>query len=283
MTQKDPHVSWTDEQWARVQQVIQQEASRARVAATFLPLVGSLPPGTDFVRKEAVSYAQGQIHIDDKSTVQLATLQVKVPLRGAQVADPDMTSALTLFRRAANVLARLEDAVVFRGIVKKGNRFTIDGDLKPEIWEIRAYEIARGLFDANSPPVHIGANTGEALVTAVSTAIANLEGQGHFGPFAVVLGQDLFLLAQTPAPSLALPQDRIIPFLAGGSLLRSSVLPPKGGVVVALGGAPVELVIAKDVTLDFLQQTEEGDYLFRVLEKLVLRVKEPEAIVRLER
>jgi len=32
--------------------------------------------------------------------------------------DPEMTSVLALFRRAANVLARLEDAVVFRGLVQ---------------------------------------------------------------------------------------------------------------------------------------------------------------------
>ena len=38
-------------------------------------------------------------------------------MRGAQMADPEMTSVLALFRRAANILARLEDAVVFRGLV----------------------------------------------------------------------------------------------------------------------------------------------------------------------
>jgi uncharacterized linocin/CFP29 family protein len=296
MTQKDPHVPWTDEQWARVQQVIQEEASRARVAATFLPLVGPLPPGTDFVRNEAVTYQANptkpppeQIKIEDKTTLQLATLQVKVPLRGAQVADPDMTSALTLFRRAANVLARLEDAVVFRGLVKKGNGFTIKGELKPEIWEIRAYDESKGLLDVAGLEVP-APNTGNDLVTAVSAAIGKLEERGHVGPFAVVLDQAFFLSVQTPTQGLVLPQDRIIPFLGGGPLLRSSALseklesPPREalGLVVALGGAPVELVFAKDVSLSFLQQTSDGDYLFRVLEKLVLRVKEADAIVRLK-
>ena len=54
MTANDPQVPWTDEQWARVNQVIQEEASRARVAATFLPLYGPLPPDTDFVRAEII-------------------------------------------------------------------------------------------------------------------------------------------------------------------------------------------------------------------------------------
>jgi len=119
-------------------------------------------------------------------------------------------------------------------------------------------------------------------VTAVSAAIGQLEADGHFGPFAVVLDQDFFLAVQTPdPPSLVLPQDRIIPFLGGGSLLRSSTLRKKSGVVVALGGTPVELVIAKDMSLQFLQVTEEPRFLFRVREKIALRIKEAKAIVTL--
>jgi uncharacterized linocin/CFP29 family protein len=197
-----------------------------------------------------------------------------------------MTSALTLFRRAANVLARLEDAVVFGGLIKDPNDpddIILNGKVDPPIWEIRAYEESKGLVDSAGTAVNVPQNTGNELVKAVSAAIGKLEEQGHFGPFAVVLDQDFFVSVQTPEQGLVLPQDRITPFLGGGSLLRSSVLPKETGVVVALGGAPVELVFAKDVSLNFLQQTEEGDYLFRVLEKLVLRVKEPDAIVRLQR
>jgi uncharacterized linocin/CFP29 family protein len=119
----------------------------------------------------------------------------------------------------------------------------------------------------------------------VSEAIGELEAHGHFGPFAVVLGQGLFLVAQTPnEESLVLPQDRIIPFLGGGSLLRSSTLDAYNGysgVVVALGGVPIELVVAKDMSLQFLQLTQDPNFLFRVREKIALRIKEDEAIVRL--
>ena len=105
-------------------------------------------------------------------------------------------------------------------------------------------------------------------MTAVSTAIGRLEGNGHFGPFAAVLGQGLFVIAQTPdRASLVLPQDRIILFLSGGPLLRSSTLDAYcgySGVVVALGGAPVELVVGGDMALQFLQITEHPNFLFRV-------------------
>ena len=119
----------------------------------------------------------------------------------------------------------------------------------------------------------------------IAQAIGLLEAQGHFGPFAVVLDQELFLVAQTSTSVLVLPQDRILPFLGGGPLLRSSTLDVAigvgSGVVVALGGEPVELVIATDVCVQFLQVTAEPNFVFRVCEKMALRIKEPEAIMPL--
>jgi uncharacterized linocin/CFP29 family protein len=290
-------IPWTDEQWARVRQVIQEEASRARVAATFLPLYGPLSGDTDFVRADRISYklpnGDPRMVIDDTTVLQIPTLQVKVYVRGAQMSDPDMTSVLALFRRAANVLARLEDALVFNGqpAASEGPP-TVDG--LPPVWEILGGQKSRGLLAkaagegndealiARIPGGGLGA-LGELLVGKISQAIGTLESGGHFGPFAVVLGQELFQAVQTPnRDSLVLPQDRILPFLgSGGSLNRSTTLPPRGGVVVALGGAPVELVVATDVSLNFLQVSPDPRFVFRVYEKVVLRIKESGAIVSL--
>jgi uncharacterized linocin/CFP29 family protein len=296
----DPQVPWTDEQWARVNQVIQEEASRARVAATFLPLVGPLPADTDFVRAGDITYPAQRIVIDDKSVIQLATLQVKVYVRSAQMADPEMTSVLALFRRAANVIARLEDAVVFNGLAPHPD--VPDRFVPPQagiaglqaIWEITGGQVSPGLLappGARMVPVRGGPaavaggpaplTLGDRLVPTVSEVIGRLERSGHFGPFAVALGHVYFTAVQTPSPALVLPQDRIIPFLGGGPLLRSSTLPDNRGVVVALGGAPVELVVAKDISLQFLQLTDAPNFLFRVSEKIALRIKEADAIATL--
>ncbi len=291
MTQNNPQVPWTDAQWARVNQVVQEEAQRARVVATFLPLFGPLAPDTDFVRADVMSYpaseAGGQrMKIADTETVLLSTLQVKVFLRGAQMADPDMTSALQMFRRAANVLARLEDAIAFKGRTADGQ---LQGDAVaglPGIWEMLGGQQSRGLLDESIEPIQVHQDPtkgyGDALVGKVSEAVGQLEGKGHFGPFALVLGHDFFTAVQTPnKDSLVLAQDRIVAFLGGGSLLRSSTLPPESGVLVALGAAPVELVVATDVSVNFLQVTLDPMYVFRVYEKMVLRIKEPDAIVAL--
>jgi uncharacterized linocin/CFP29 family protein len=298
----DPNVPWTDEQWARVNQVIQEEAGRARLAASFLPLFGPLEGSADFVRAETIPF-DPPLGIQDRNTIQLATLQVKVSLRGAQLADPELRSALAVFRRAANVLGRLEDTIIFTGLTQN-----TEGKLAPPpkpggglagglpvIWEVGGGDEtypAQGLMGySGSCFVGVAPNPavpplppflGESLVIAMSQAISTLESDGHFGPFAVVLSESFFLAVQTPYPATpVLPQDRIIPFLGGGPLLRSSVLPNDTGVVVALGGTPVELVVARDVSVQFVQMTREPKYLFRVREKMALRVKQAQAIVNL--
>ena len=108
----------------------------------------------------------------------------------------------------------------------------------PPVWQITSAAPNSGLFQAAAEagrtrrrqprPAAAGppaAGAGQRLVTGAAQAILQLEGRGQFGPYALVLGHGLFLIAETPDPSsLVLPQDRIIPFLGGGSLLRSSAL-----------------------------------------------------------
>ena len=281
MADNNQQVPWTDEQWARVRKVIQEEAARARVAAGFLPLVGPLPGNTDYVTADTISYGEAgsaKLQIEDKTTVQLPTLQVRVFLRGAQMADPDMDSALQLFRRAANILARLEDTIVFGGLAGAGR-------LPPKaspVAQVLGGQPTNGLLQARpAKEAHlVGPKTEEnRLVGAVSACIGELEADGHFGPFAVAFGHGFFTEVQTPERgSLVLPQDRIIPFLGGGPLVRTSTLPAESGVVVALGADPVELVVATDVSLNFLQVTDEPQFVFRVYEKILLRIKEAKAV-----
>ena len=283
MTNQTDQLQWTDEQWQRVRDVVYEEARKARVAGTFLPLYGPLPADRITVPGPVVKAAGGPspLEVDDAGTLRIATLQVKVKLRGAQVADPELESALLAFRRAANQLARIEDAIVMLG--QSGT------DKGPTAWplppasEVRGGQENDGLGRVGTAiAVGSGPDRGNHIVTWVSAAIGKLESLAHQGPFACVLGQDSFTAVQTPNPaSLVLPQDRILPFLGGGPLLRSSVLAPDGGFLVALGGAPVDLVVATDTTVGFLQVTEEPGYLFRVYEKIVLRIKESDAIVRM--
>jgi hypothetical protein len=120
------------------------------------------------------------------------------------------------------------------------------------------------------------------IVDAVVDAVQKLESRGHFGPFAAVLGHQLFRDATRPTSgSLVLPSDRFVPFLNGGPLNRSSTLPDTQGLIIALGGAPVELVLGHDMDVQCLQVNLEPRYVLRVYERFVLRIKELDAVCKI--
>jgi uncharacterized linocin/CFP29 family protein len=269
MAESNMQLQWGDEQWNKVRQVVYEEARRARVAGNVLPLFGPLESDAKYVAKQALLKDGDGFKVEDSDSLKLLTIQERVYLRGAQVADPDLDSALIAFRRAANVLARREDEIIFNGGTDdEGGAGGMAGLVSSAKTKVRVV--------AGTPPV-----AGEALVSAISRAIGKLETKHHLGPFACLLGQEYFGDVQTPTSSMVLPQDRILPFLGGGALLRTSVLGPQQGLVIALGGAPIDLVVATDISVAFLQITTYPYFVFRVYEKFVLRVKQPEAIARL--
>lgn len=290
---------WTDEQWAGVQQLVQETARRARIASSFLPLVGPLPPGQASVpallmtQPGLLSRQRGEpaqrLEIDDGDTLKLTTISCEVYLTTQQADDPDLASAKQMLGRVADVIGRLEDAIVFRGQPGPGAApKTPAGALvvQPDVYMVQGGQKNFGLLEDDGKlckqPVD-RKKVPDDLVRAVVDSIQELEGRGHYGPFACVLGHELYRIATTPnAPSLVLPSDRIVPFLDGGPLRRSSVVPPEQGVVVALAGSPIDLVVATDVHVKFLQLSVEPRYVLRVSERFVLRMKQPEARCRLE-
>jgi uncharacterized linocin/CFP29 family protein len=119
-------------------------------------------------------------------------------------------------------------------------------------------------------------------VEQIVRSVTDLEAEGHLTPFTCVLGKEAFLAAHRPeAGSMVLPSHRIEPIL-GSEILRSSVIGDNQGVVVSLAGEPIDLAVAVDASPQFLQVTDEGRYVFRVVERFALRIKEPGAVVRLE-
>jgi len=80
-----PQLPWTDEQWATVQRTVHESARKARVAGSFLPLVGPLPDGQASVPalpmgqprlKRYRGEARRRLEVDDGQTLRLTTIAV---------------------------------------------------------------------------------------------------------------------------------------------------------------------------------------------------------------
>ena len=299
----------TDDQWNRIRQIVHDEALRARVAASFLPLYGPLPGDATTVPKDSLSYpaaASGavpgqRIEVNDFDTIRLATVAVNVFIKNHMLADPELAAAATMFTRAAKIVARVEDAIVFRGQDPTASP-PIPGtgaDALPQVFtvtpEAATYE---GLAkpDSNIVTIEPPSGTtmpsslipppdwlGPAVFSAVVDAINKLEKGAYYKPYACVLSDALFRAIYTPiAGSMILPADSIPPMLSG-PLLRSSTLEDGTGLVISLQGNPVEIVVASDIHVRYLQATEKGEHVFRVSQRFALRVKDRTAIALIQK
>lgn len=278
---------WTEEQWSRVQQVVHDQAMKTRIAGRFLPLYGPIPPGVSTVPRQLVTEKPGtaaasdSLEIIEPRTLDLITVAMNVELTTTQQSEPDLSSALTLFARAANIIARTEDGIIFQGKDPKIHpRCTVTPQPQPVHGLLIAPQNSNKLeLFPEKPPDEI---PGEELVKFIARGVTVLDGEGYLGPYALVLGEKLFLVAQTPnqGGGLVLPSDRIRPLIEG-QLLRSGSIPDNMGVLISLAANPVEIVVASDIHVRFLQVSDQGRYLYRVSQRFALRIKEPTAIVTL--
>ncbi|NOD76949.1 MULTISPECIES: encapsulin [unclassified Ruegeria] len=285
-------LDWGDDQWNAVNKAVHDEALRARVAASFLPLYGPLPADTQSVplnRLELIDNENGtakRLGVNDFDTTRLTTVSVNVYLKSAQMADPELSAAMIMFRRAAAIVARVEDDIIFNGQPGTGEGpkpATGAPASLPPIYTVTGGGKYEGLLEAGEKSSGSSSSkkktcTGPEVFEAVVAGINELESRGYLGPYACVMGNGLFQAVTTPMDnSMVLPRDSILPFL-DGPLLRSGTLPANKAALVSLQGAPVEIVVPSEISVKYLQTSAEGEHVFRVQQKFRLRIKEEQAI-----
>jgi len=293
MDRNSADLGWSDEQWSRANKVVQEEAQKARVAAQFLPSVVHPDAVAVAVPNHALTYRRAapmdprrRMLVDANPTTHFTSLAVNVVLTSQEGCDPEQASALIQLKRAANLIARAEDALLLRG--QAGPRALVGVGRLPAVFEVGMGARQPGLLaDPDEPPRNYGRRVqvnpgpdGRTLAARIITATSRLEARGHNRPFACILGNTLYDRLHDPTASMILPRDRVAPALEG-PILRSSTLPAEQGIVVALGGSPIEIVVSSELHVKFLQVTTEPRYVLRVSERLALRVTEWNAIAAL--
>ena len=103
------------------------------------------------------------------------------------------------------------------------------------------------------------------------------------------------MAANDPLPSGALPRDRIEP-LIGREILHASAIDihPEGvdgddtkmawrcrGLLLSSAGGPIDIAMISEAAPEFRQVDAHGHYIFAVVERFALRIKDPNAIVTL--
>ena len=112
MDDRNAQVGWTEAQWNRVREEVLEAWQRVRVAGSFLPIYGPLPPSTTVVPSEVLKHDGS---VDDRATADLLEIALPVTLSRQQILEEDLSSALLQFRRRATQLGQLEDWYIFNG------------------------------------------------------------------------------------------------------------------------------------------------------------------------
>jgi hypothetical protein len=310
---------WTEDQWNRIAGVVTEEAQKARVAAQILPVIG--PEDRSAVAFPDFTLTAGdnplgaipefRLNTNNVSSHPFTTIAAQVQLTTSEMADADLEAALVKFRRAANIVARIEDAVVFNdrtiagppvvGLVGVPGVFQVTGGGPPPgtAVELGLLPLDNGIARLTAvaprlegplvagpfPPGPPGSAQGVAVTQAIIQAMNLLERSGQSRPFACALSPYFYEAVYVPNASFIAAKDRVLPIL-NGPLVRSSAITELDmfgahnpyGVVIALGGSPVALRVASDISVRFLQVTDEPRYLFRVSERIGLRVTDPTAL-----
>jgi hypothetical protein len=155
---------WTNQQWSELRAVALDSARSSRVASTFLPLIGPLPADQSTVPSNWMTLdplaaprqrgeAANRLEVRSGKTLHLVTISCNVYLRGAEVADPELNAAKAMVRRAAEILGRLEDAIVFHGREDKDDDIprlagTTTAVVQPEVYTISGGRDLTGLLQA---------------------------------------------------------------------------------------------------------------------------------------
>ena len=262
-------LSWGDETWAAIDFAVHEENVRAGVAAKVLPLRGPLPQAVN-VPAEAID--PKTMRVDESSVLPLVELTVDFSLTRQQVEqEPELGTAAALARRAASLLTNAEDLAVLQGdaALEAG---LLDGAVKGR------GPAGVGLLDAAAETAT--ASKG-GLFGAVASAFSTLQAHSHTGPYGLLLSAGEYAEAfEVPRGELVYAADRLRGLVQ--AFYGTAAMPREKGVLVSVGGETVDLVIGSDPTVAFLGIDADDRFGFRVVERFVLRVKDPTACVRLE-
>lgn len=306
-------LDWSPDIWNHIDQAVHDEAKRTKIAAQFLPLypteMDMMTVQSDAVNAQTVPL----LTVNEEAVTPLIEIWTEFALTKQQYEkEEQLMTAVTLAINAVNKLSRAEDLLLFQGSIgieddlfqsqtvnlrgasrdsktgKISSRFHIVG-LLPSAPSGQVIPVEPTEVNSTDP----GQNRyGENTFGAVARGYSVLQ-RTHYGRDALVLPTNPF--ADTWAPlktTLIMPADRI-KGLVGDRFYGTSTLPndfnysnrlfpvPQG-LLVALDGNTMDLVMGMDATTAFMQVDGEGLYRFRVFERFALRLKDPKAVVRLE-
>jgi uncharacterized linocin/CFP29 family protein len=270
---------WDDSVWSSIDDGVTKTAAAIRVAqkvfpAVHLPNVTAIP--ADRFDAEKMSIAEGVT----KPYIELA---VQFPLTNGQVsADAQGSAAITVSKFAARNLALAEDMVILQG---KTSRAQLPPNVNVESGANSAGDGLIGLA-ANSVRVHAADtempnNSGGPVLAAITAGIALLTKDIQAPPYALILDAEAFGSTWGSVINGA-PASTVLNTMITGGVYCTGAMPPRTGLLIALGGDPTTIYIGGDPTTEPTHRDGAGNNYFRTFERIQYVARDARAFVRLD-
>lgn len=270
---------WSNDVWSSIDGAVNAEVQRTCIGAKIIPLYAPAP-SSDASTVPADVIDTVTMTADESAVTPIVELGVEFRLTRQQIgSEPDVGTAVSLATRAANVLARAEDVILFQG--KDGLKDPLLKSVKQGGGSLGAGLLSSADLAITVNP--IGTDSyGKNTFVSFANAYSQLQSKGHYGPYAFVVRSEIYADAYAPLPdTLVLPADSVKAMVSLG-FYGTAAIPLLSGVLVSVGGNTMDLVSSVNPTTEFLQIDPDGGYRFKVFERFALRVKDKTAIVSFE-
>jgi uncharacterized linocin/CFP29 family protein len=300
-------LNWSDDIWGHINSAVHDETVRTKVAAKFLPLypvaATALTVPSDAVQVQTNSI----LLVDEFDQTPIIEIYAEFALTKPQYDNEEnLMTAVTLAIKAANLLSRAEDVLIFQGDAGIQEPLFQSGAVK-----IRGAKLVNGKFEKPFKIVGLLPAESDQQITVKPTEPSpdpkqNRYAENTFGGVAegysilqkTHYGRQVLILPTTPyadsfAPirtTLIMPADRIKGLVDdrfyGTSSLPdtfddSGQPPTPQGILVAIDGNTMDRVVGVDNVTAFTQVDGDQLYRFQVLERFALRKKDSKAVVSL--
>jgi hypothetical protein len=299
--------SWTPEMWTAIDKAVSDEHTLTAIAAKFLtpPVPDSSELGT-VPADTVLNGNDGVLSVDESDTRTVIEIAVQFRVRQTQANDEKTAKSMAI--RAANLLARGEDLIIFQGLAGlKDPLFTSQSVtlISPQNTKSTNNHVDSLVFITPNPqtitvePDEPNKNPdlsiyGEATYAAVAQGYSKLQ-EHHYGRQALVLPTtiyaDTYATRTTTLDIPAITADRI-KGLIGDHVYGTSTLPsfdnPTGnttakGVLLALDGNTIDFVVQTPPSVSVTPPVPpSNDFIFKVYERFALRLKDSLAVVELD-
>lgn len=249
-----------NEYWETMNEIVINTAKKILIGRRFLPIFGPLGAYThsifvDVTEGESVKrkyYPLKQIYND--FIISWNDIEYILANRGPY--DFSQVS------RAALECAKMEDEFIFWGC----QELNLEGILT----STGTNKIKKGNWDEE-----------EVAYTDIVRGIELLIKKGFAGKFVLVLSPNVYAKLARLNKVMGIPEIEIISKLVNGNIYQTPVIGDDRSVLICAEFANIDLTIGQDLTIAYIGN-DKLDHEFRIIETIVLRIKNKDSIVIFE-